>query len=99
MGIWIELLRKIVSLCKKIVFVPYADIQEIFYQNDFNWKVAPSDNTTSEFPTRQQRFLTPDENCGAIIIQQPPPVRVERPSTLRYTTFATIFRDATTKAK
>ena len=35
--------------CEKIAFVPYADIQDIFYQNDFNWKVAPSDNATREF--------------------------------------------------
>ena len=35
--------------CEKIAFVPYADIQAIFYQNDFNWKVAPSDSTTREF--------------------------------------------------
>jgi len=34
---------------EKIAFVPYADIQDIFYQNDFNWKVAPSDAKTSEF--------------------------------------------------
>ena len=34
---------------EKIAFVPYADIQDIFYQNDFNWKVAPSDLTTREF--------------------------------------------------
>ena len=35
--------------CDKIAFVPYADIQNIFYQNDFNWKVAPSDRETREF--------------------------------------------------
>ena len=35
--------------CEKIAFVPYADIQDIFYQNDFNWKVAPSDAKTREF--------------------------------------------------
>jgi len=35
--------------CEKIAFVPYADIQDIFYQNDFNWKVAPSDHETREF--------------------------------------------------
>ena len=34
---------------EKIAFVPYADIQDIFYQNDFNWKVAPSDTETREF--------------------------------------------------
>lgn len=35
--------------CEKIAFVPYADIQNIFYQNDFNWNVAPSDHETREF--------------------------------------------------
>ncbi len=34
---------------EKIAFLPYADIQDIFYQNDFNWKVAPSDHETKEF--------------------------------------------------
>ena len=34
---------------EKIAFVPYAEIQGIFYQNDFNWKVAPSDCETREF--------------------------------------------------
>ena len=34
---------------EKIAFVPYADIQDIFYQNDFNWKVAPSNKETREF--------------------------------------------------
>ena len=35
--------------CEKIAFVQYADIQNIFYQNDFNWKITPSDNDTREF--------------------------------------------------
>ena len=34
---------------EKIAFIPYYDIQDIFYQNDFNWKVAPSDRNTREF--------------------------------------------------
>ncbi|MDR1348519.1 MAG: hypothetical protein LBJ63_08875 [Prevotellaceae bacterium] len=34
---------------EKIAFVPYHDIQGIFYQNDFNWNVAPSDHDTKEF--------------------------------------------------
>jgi len=34
---------------EKIAFVPYADVQDIFYLNDFNWKVAPSDYETREF--------------------------------------------------
>jgi hypothetical protein len=35
--------------CEKIAFIPYADIQGIFHQNDFNWKVAPSNRETREF--------------------------------------------------
>ncbi|MDR1783269.1 MAG: hypothetical protein LBR13_03310, partial [Dysgonamonadaceae bacterium] len=35
--------------CEKIAFVPYSEIQNIFYQNDFNWNVAPSDKNTREF--------------------------------------------------
>ena len=34
---------------EKIAFLPYSDIQDIFYQNDFNWKVAPSNYNTKEF--------------------------------------------------
>ncbi|MDR1764290.1 MAG: hypothetical protein LBR64_10155 [Dysgonamonadaceae bacterium] len=35
--------------CEKIAFIPYHEIQDIFYQNDFNWKVNSSDITTKEF--------------------------------------------------
>jgi len=34
---------------EKIAFVPYYSIQEIFYQNDFNWKITPSNRNTREF--------------------------------------------------
>ena len=34
---------------EKIAFVPYSEIQDIFYQNDFNWKVTPSNTETREF--------------------------------------------------
>ena len=34
---------------KKIAFVPYINIQDIFYLNDFNWNVAPSNHETKEF--------------------------------------------------
>ncbi|GHT49904.1 hypothetical protein AGMMS49982_04230 [Bacteroidia bacterium] len=34
---------------EKIAFVPYSEIQHIFYQNDFNWKITPSDHETKEF--------------------------------------------------
>ena len=34
---------------EKIAFVPYNEIQEVFYFNDFNWNVAPSNHNTREF--------------------------------------------------
>ena len=34
---------------EKIAFIPYNDIHTIFYQNDFNWKVTPSNYHTKEF--------------------------------------------------
>ncbi len=34
---------------EKFAFIPYNEIQEIFYQNDFNWNVTPSNHETREF--------------------------------------------------
>lgn len=34
---------------EKIAFLPYNDICDVFYQNDFNWNVAPSNHETKEF--------------------------------------------------
>jgi hypothetical protein len=34
---------------EKIAFITYNEIQDIFYQNDFNWNVTPSDYKTKEF--------------------------------------------------
>lgn len=34
---------------EKIAFIPYNAVLDIFYQNDFNWNVAPSDHSTKEF--------------------------------------------------
>lgn len=34
---------------EKIAFIPYNDIHDIFYINDFNWKVTPSNHSTKEF--------------------------------------------------
>jgi hypothetical protein len=34
---------------ESISFVPYNDIQSVFYQNDFNWNVTPSNHDTKEF--------------------------------------------------
>ena len=40
---------------KKIAFVPYINIQDIFYLNDFNWKVTPSNHETKEFKLIKER--------------------------------------------
>lgn len=34
---------------EKIAFIPYNTVLDIFYQNDFNWNVKPSDHETKEF--------------------------------------------------
>lgn len=34
---------------EKIAFIPYNQIHDIFYLNDFNWNVAPSNHETKEF--------------------------------------------------
>jgi hypothetical protein len=41
---------------KKIVFVPYINIQDIFYLNDFNWNGAPSYHETKEFKLIKDRI-------------------------------------------
>jgi len=33
----------------EIAFLPYDKIQNVFYKNDFNWNVRPSDHKTKEF--------------------------------------------------
>lgn len=34
---------------EKIAFIPYNDVNEFFYLNDFNWNVTPSNLDTKEF--------------------------------------------------
>jgi hypothetical protein len=41
----------------RIAFLPYSEVVEIFYQNDFNWNVAPSDHETREFGDLYQRVI------------------------------------------
>ena len=40
---------------KKIAFVPYISVQDIFYLNDFNWNVTPSNHQTKEFKLIKER--------------------------------------------
>lgn len=41
---------------KKIAFVPYLNVQDIFYLNDFNWNVTPSNHETKEFKLIKERI-------------------------------------------
>lgn len=41
---------------KKIAFVPYINVQDIFYLNDFNWNVTPSNHETKEFELIKKRI-------------------------------------------
>ena len=41
---------------KKMAFVPYNNIQDIFYLNDFNWNVTPSNHETKEFLLIKERI-------------------------------------------
>ncbi|MEY4768855.1 MAG: hypothetical protein RL637_1494, partial [Pseudomonadota bacterium] len=40
---------------EKMAFISYNAIQDIFYQNDFNWNVAPSNYQTKEFKSLYQK--------------------------------------------
>lgn len=41
---------------KKIAFVPYNIVQDIFYMNDFNWNVTPSNHESKEFKLIKERI-------------------------------------------
>ena len=47
---------------EKMAFVPYSDVQDIFYQNDFNWNVAPSNTETKEFQQILQKVKESVDN-------------------------------------
>ena len=47
---------------EKIAFIPYNDIHDIFYQNDFNWNVTPSNYETKEFKQVYEKVKTTIEN-------------------------------------
>jgi hypothetical protein len=40
---------------KKIAFLDYVNVQDIFYLNDFNWNVTPSNHETKEFQLIKER--------------------------------------------
>ncbi len=41
---------------KKIAFVDYINVQDIFFLNDFNWNVTPSNYDTKEFKLIRERI-------------------------------------------
>ena len=43
---------------EKIAFIPYNDIHEVFYINDFNWNVTPSNYSTKEFKLIHEKIKT-----------------------------------------
>lgn len=43
---------------EKIAFIPYNDIHEVFYINDFNWNVTPSNHNTKEFKLIYEKVKT-----------------------------------------
>jgi predicted RNA methylase len=43
---------------EKIAFIPYNDIHEVFYINDFNWNVAPSNHESKEFKLIHEKVKT-----------------------------------------
>jgi len=43
---------------EKIAFIPYNEIHDIFYQNDFNWNVTSSNYDTKEFKLIHEKVKT-----------------------------------------
>jgi len=41
---------------KKIAFLDYINVQDIFFLNDFNWNVTPSNHDTKEFKLIKERI-------------------------------------------
>ena len=47
---------------EKIAFISYNDIHEVFYINDFNWNVTPSNHDTKEFKLIHEKVKTVIDN-------------------------------------
>ncbi|MDR1950967.1 MAG: hypothetical protein LBP96_01910, partial [Bacteroidales bacterium] len=43
---------------EKIAFIPYSEIHDVFYLNDFNWNVTPSNYETKEFKLIHKKVST-----------------------------------------
>jgi len=49
---------------EKIAFIPYSTIQDIFYLNDFNWNITPSNHESKEFKLVYEKVKgTIDQNA------------------------------------
>lgn len=43
---------------EKIAFIPYSEVHDVFYNNDFNWNVAPSNHSTKEFRQVYEKVIS-----------------------------------------
>ena len=51
---------------EKFAFIEYHEIQDIFFQNDFNWNVTPSNHDTKEFRQLYDRCKSLLENSSIV---------------------------------
>ena len=51
---------------EKIAFLPYNEVHDIFYINDFNWNVAPSNYETKEFKQVYDKVIKILENYSLV---------------------------------
>lgn len=51
---------------EKIAFIPYHKVQEVFYQNDFDWTEAPSDHKSKEFLLLKEMVSKEIENGSEV---------------------------------
>ena len=77
---------------KKIAFVDYISIQDIFYLNDFNWNVTSSNHSTKEFQIIKDRI-------EAILKSKTYVFDYEKDETLLHNFIKNNVAKATTKSK
>src|ERR1017187_677005 len=51
---------------ERIAFIAYNDIHDIFYKNDFNWSVTPSNQETEEFASVLEKVTMTIENSSLV---------------------------------
>lgn len=77
---------------KKIAFIDYVNIQDIFYLNDFNWNVTSSNHHTKEFQLIKERII-------AILKSKTYVFDYEKDEKLLHTFIKNNIAKATTKSK